>query len=128
MNRLQRQRLRRRDEGRRRVGVVTAGTAVVGSVLAATFGVLLANTDADAAAVDAAATSDDTVPLPSYGSTSDSDDVTRTPLSPVDPEPAGSAAPPAVTAPQTSSTQLSPPTRAPRKSAKSKRHASSGAS
>jgi hypothetical protein len=78
--------------------------------------------------VDAAAISDDTVSLPSYGSTSDSDDVTRTPLSPVDPEPAGSAAPPAVTAPQTSSTLLSPPTQAPRRSAKSKRHASSGAS
>ncbi len=112
MNRPEPNHLRRRAEGRRRVGRATGWTAATGGVLAGVFGLAFAydmpTATAAPAAVASAASDDDPVPVPA----------------PV--------TPPSTVAPHrhhaSPTATLQPPAAAPGPSTGGSRHASSGAS
>ncbi len=112
MNRPERHHLRRRAEGRRRVGRATGWTAATGGALAAVFGLAFAydvpTATAAPAAVASTASDDDPVPVP------------------------GPIAPPSTVAPHrhhsSPTAALQPPAVTPKPSTGGSRHASSGAS
>lgn len=117
MNRPERHHLRRRAEGRRRVGWATEWTAATGGVLTAVFGLAFAyDTPAATAAptaVASAASDDNPVPV-------------AAPVAPPSTEPPSTVAPHRHHSSPTAT--LQPPAIAPKPSTGGSRHASSGAS
>jgi hypothetical protein len=131
MDRPQRQHLRRRASGQRRVGVVTAWSAVAGTGLTVYFGVLFAEATATASAATPPASAPSSVGGAVSVPTFPVPEALPAPATAGTPVPAAprSTSPRSAAAPPSSAPQLAPPTQVPKaRSSGGGRHASSGAS